>query len=191
MKRIQTRTAARGQAFTEMVIWLFVLLLMISGIIWFGKATNLKLHCHAAARYTAWAHAVSHETELEDDAIMSRAQAYFPLQDEFDGQWTRLDPSTASSSDADTDTSGPSGNGLDIFSILNGLFGQVSNTHGWMVQASYAPGGILDSTLPDGTAVRSQHFVSGGPWDKKQTRGDLIITATKTALMAWSVAVLN
>jgi len=189
MKRLQSHESRRGQAFTEMVIWLFVLLLMISGIIWFGKATNLKLHCHAAARYTAWAHAVSHDTELEDDQILARSQAYFPLQDEFNGQWTQLDP--ASDSVPDSDTSGPSDGALDVFSILNGLFGQVSNTHGWMVQASYAPGGILDSTLPDGTNVRSQHFVSGGPWDKKQTRGDLIITTTKLALMTWSAAVLN
>lgn len=190
MLRLHRTEARRGQAMTEFVIWVFVLLGMIEGIFMFGRATNLKLHCYAAARYTAWAHAVSYETDLDDSAILARAKAYYPIEDEYGAQWQQLDP--ASGYDAgEANPGGPSGSGLDLFGAMNGLFGMVSNTKGWHVSASYNPGGILDSTLPDGLTVRSEYFVSGGPWDKKQTRGDLTIMTVKGMLMAWSFAVLN
>ena len=41
MMRLQTlrrRDTRSGQAMAEFVIWVFVLLLMIEGILWFGKA---------------------------------------------------------------------------------------------------------------------------------------------------------
>ena len=59
----------------EFVIWVFVLLAMIEGILWFGKAYELKLTCHMAARYMATATANTAETELEDTDISNRARA--------------------------------------------------------------------------------------------------------------------
>jgi hypothetical protein len=180
---------SRGQAMTEFVIWVFVLLAMISGILWFGKAYDLKLQCHLASRYLAWSHAQVAETEFEDDLIMQRVQIYYPMTDG-NPEYTRLDPASTFDGDA-LNPGGPSGDGFDVFSLMNGMFGMASNTQGWQVGASYAPGGILDQTLPDGTHVRSQHFVSGGAWHKKQIRGDLIIMGVKTGLFLWSMAVLN
>ena len=71
--------AQRGQAMAEFVIWVFVLLLMIEGIRMFGKAYELKLTCHMAARYMATAAASVAETDLEDSTIQSRAQVYYPM----------------------------------------------------------------------------------------------------------------
>ena len=66
---------------TEFVIWVFVLLLMISGILWFGKSYDLKLNCLMASRYLAWQHAQIPETEMDPSVILQRAQIYYPMTD--------------------------------------------------------------------------------------------------------------
>ncbi len=181
----------RGQAMTEFIIWAFVLLLMISGIVWFGRAYNLKLYCLSAARYVAWSEMQTAETDRDMDTILARAAVYYPMEDEYGAQFNNLEPdSLYSASDMDSG-GGPGGDGMSIFSILGGMMGVASNTKGWEVTANYNPGGILDSTLPGGSSVRSQHFVSGGAWHKKQMEGDLIIMAVKGSLFLWSTTVLN
>jgi len=179
-----------GQAMTEFVIWAFVLLCMISGILWFGKAYDLKLQCHFASRYLAWSHAQQPETDFEDDLILQRVQVYYPMT-ENSPDFNQLDPAASTFDPDSLNPGGPSGDGFNVFSLMNGMFNMASNTQGWQVTASYAPGGILDETLPDGTNVRSQHFVSGGAWHKKQISGDIIIMGVKTGLFIWSAAVLN
>lgn len=184
------RDLPRGQAMTEFVIWVFVLLLMISGILWFGRAYNLKLYCLSAARYLSWAEMQTSETELDTDTILARAQLYYPMTEDYDAQFNNLEPDSLYNAD-DMSSSGPGGDGMTVFSILGGMMGVASNTKGWEVTANYNPGGILDSTLPGGTQVRSQHFVSGGAWHKKAMEGDLIIMAVKGSLFLWSTTVLN
>lgn len=180
----------RGQAMTEFVIWVFVLLVMIAGIIWFGRATNLKIQCHYAARYSAWANAVSYETRLDESQIQARAQQYYPLQDNYEGSWTQMDPQSGFDTGSLSGSGGSGAGGMDFMGLVNGLFNFASNSKGYMVQANYNPGGLMNNVLPDGTHVRSLYVVSGGPWDKRQTRGDLMIMAAKGALMAWSTAAL-
>lgn len=76
-------------------------------------------------------------------------------------------------------------------SALSGVLDNVStNVVGWQVRARYNPGGILDSTLPAGSFVRSEHYMSGGTWHKKQVRGDDAIMMVKSGLTAWSYAAL-
>ncbi len=180
----------RGQAMTEFVIWAFVLLLMISGILWFGRAYNLKLYCLSAARYIAWSEMQEAETDRNIDTILARASVYYPMEDEYGAEFTDLEPDSLYSADS-MSSSGPAGDGMTVFSVLGGMMGVASNTKGWSVSANYNPGGILDSTLPGGTAVHSQHFVSGGAWHKKQMEGDLVIMAVKGSLFLWSTTVLN
>ncbi len=180
----------RGQAFTEFAIWVFVLLCMISGIIWFGKAYDLKLNCHMASRYLAWSHAQIPETEMDPLVLLSRVQTYYPML-ENNPQYIELTQNSLSGySISEYNPGGPSSDGLDVFQLVNGVFDEVSSINGWMVTASYAPGGILDDTLPGGTAVRSQHFVGGGTWHKKQIEGDELIRGVKLGLYAWSMTVL-
>ena len=184
------REERRGQAMTEFVIWVFVLLLMISGILWFGKAYDLKLRCLMASRYIAWSHAQMAETDLQESTILARAQAYYPMTDN-NPTFQEVNPSDIF--DASTVTSGsssPSSAGFDLMSLMGDMFNVASNTHGWNVGATYAPGGILDTTLPGGSHVQSQHFVSGGTWHKKQMSGDEIIVGVKQGLFLWSLAVL-
>lgn len=190
IRTLRSNSEQRGQAMTEFVIWVFVLLLMISGIVWFGRAYNLKLYCHAASRYIAWSEIQQAETDRETDTILARAEAYYPLQAEYGSQFNDLDADSLYSAD-DMNSGGPEGDGMTIFSMMGSMFGVVSNTSGWEVTANYNPGGILDSTLPGGSNVRSQHFVSGGSWHKKQMEGDLMIMGVKGMLFAWSLAVLN
>ena len=178
----------RGQAMTEFVIWVFVLLLMISGILWFGKSYDLKLQCLMASRYLAWQHAQIPETEMEPSVILQRAQIYYPMTDSSPA-YNEINPDDLFEAGG-LNGGGPSGGGLDVFMLMNGMFSVASNTHGWNVEATYAPGGILDDTIPDGTHVQSQHFVSGGAWHKKQIEGDIIIMGVKTGLFLWSMSVL-
>lgn len=180
--------SGRGQAMTEFVIWVFVLLVMISGILWFGKSYDLKLQCLLASRYMAWQAAQMPETDMDPSTILARAQVYYPMTDASPA-FNEIDPEDLFNSGA-LNPGGPSDSGLDVFSLMNGMFSVASNTHGWNVEATYAPGGILDDTLPDGTHVQSQHFVSGGAWHKKQIEGDIIIMGVKTGLFLWSMAVL-
>jgi hypothetical protein len=90
------------------------------------------------------------------------------------------------------DTTTPGAGGLNVGSLMNGMFSMASNTTGYEVSAKYAPGGILDDTLPGGTTVRSRHWVSGGAWHKKHLGevvpggGDTIIGLVKGGLFAWS-----
>jgi hypothetical protein len=180
----------RGQAMTEFVIWVFVLLLMISGILWFGRAYNLKLYCLSAARYISWSEMQVAETDRELDNILARAELYYPMQDEYGAEFNNLEPASLYNAE-DMDSGGPGGDGMTVFAILGGMMDVASNTKGWSVSANYNPGGILNSTLPGGTTVHSQHFVSGGAWHKKQMEGDLIIMAVKGSLFLWSTTVLN
>lgn len=178
------RRPARGQAMTEFVIWVFVLLLMIEGIIWFGKSYELKLQCHLASRYMAWAHANNAETDLSPDVIQERSQFYYPFTDH-EPSYEELEAAEVFNAN-DLNEGGPAEGSLDVMAMLNGMFSMASNTKGWEVGASYAPEGILDETIPDGTHVRSRHFVSGGAWHKKQISGDNLIMVVKTGLFAWS-----
>ncbi len=189
-KRLQRRRgqAESGQAMSEFVIWVFVLLLMISGILWFGKSYDLKLQCHMASRYMSWSYAQIPETELSEATILARAATYYPMIENAP-QFIQLSRSDVF--EADSLLAGGGDGGLGVISALSNLISSVeTNVTGWQVQASYNPGGILDTTLPGGSAVRSQHFVAGGTWHKKQTRGDDAIMMVKGALTAWSYAVL-
>lgn len=184
LSRSPLRRASRGQAMTEFVIWVFVLLLMIEGIIWFGKSYELKLQCHLASRYLAWAHANTAETDLGESVILERAQYYYPFTD---GEPTFEELEADQVFDPnEMNEGGPAEGDLDVMSMINGMFSMASNTKGWEVGASYAPEGILAETLPDGTHVRSRHYVSGGAWHKKQISGDNLIMVVKTGLFAWS-----
>ncbi|MCO4768765.1 MAG: pilus assembly protein [Deltaproteobacteria bacterium] len=180
----------RGQAMAEFVIWVFVLLAMIEGILWFGKAYELKLTCHMAARYMATATASVAETDLEDSQIMSRAQAYYPMTDH-NPTYVELAPFDPAANPSSANSSFPSSGPLNMASSLSNMLSFASQTRGFEVGATYAPNSILDNTLPGGTHVRSRHFVSGGTWHKKQTYGDLQIMAVKGALMAWSAVALS
>ncbi len=85
----------------------------------------------------------------------------------------------------------PPGGGTGVTQALGDILDNVStNVVGWQVRARYNPGGILDSTLPLGSFVRSEHYASGGTWHKKQVRGDDAIMTVKSGLTAWSYAVL-
>ena len=188
MMRLQTlrrRDTRSGQAMAEFVIWVFVLLLMIEGILWFGKAHELKLQCHMAARYMATAAASVAETDLEDSTIQSRAQAYYPMT-EYNPTYVELDPMEPAESPSGASETIPSSGPLNVASFLSGMLSFASQTRGFEVGATYAPNGILNSTLPGGTHVRSRHYVSGGTWHKKQISGDFIILGVKYALFAWS-----
>ncbi len=178
----------RGQAMTEFVIWAFVLLAMISGILWFGKSYDLKLNCHMASRYMAWQHMQVPETEMNDSTILQRVQVYYPMT-ENSPEYNEINPEDMYNAST-LNSGGPSAGGLDVFSLMGGMFSVADNTHGWNVGATYAPGGILDDTLPDGTHVQSQHFVAGGAWHKKQIDGDIIIMGVKTGLFMWSMSAL-
>ncbi len=186
--RRSVRDAQRGQAMAEFVIWVFVMLLMISGILWFGKAYDLKLNCLMASRYMSWAHAQQAETQLETNDIEGRATTYYPMTDN-QPAFNKLD---AGSIFTGVDTTTPGAGPLNVGSAMNGMFSMASNTTGYEVTAKYAPNGILDDTLPDGTSVRSQHYVSGGAWHKKHLAeivplgGDTIIVGVKGRLFAWS-----
>jgi hypothetical protein len=184
----RNRAGERGQAMTEFVIWIFVLLLMISGILWFGKSYDIKLNCLMASRYLAWQHAQVAETELTTAEILDRAQAYYPMTDA-NPEFTQIDPAVwfpASS----LNPGGPADAGFDLFETMDDMFTVGDTTSGWSAQGNYNPNGILDNTLPDGSVIRSQHFVAGGTWHKKQIQGDEIIMGVKAGLLAWSWAVL-
>ncbi|GEM_PF-1543434 len=182
------REAQEGQAMAEFVIWVFVMLLMISGILWFGKAYDLKLNCLMASRYMSWAMAQSAETDLEQSQIEGRATVYYPMTDN-DMQIMNLD---AGSIFPGVDSTTPGAGPFNAGSLMQGMFGMASNTTGYEVSAKYAPNGILDDTLPDGTSVRSRHYVSGGTWHKKHLGdtvpggGDTIIMMVKGGLFGWS-----
>ena len=184
----RTEDRLKGQAMTEFVIWVFVLLMMISGILWFGKSYEIKLNCLMASRYLAWQHAQVAETGLQTSEILSRAQAYYPMTDT-NPQFTRIDPIEIFDSRT-LNPNGPVDGGFDLFDTMNGMFSMADTTSGWHAEANYNPDGILDATLPDGSTVRSQHFVAGGTWHKKQIEGDELIMSVKAGLMAWSWAVL-
>jgi len=173
---------------SEFVIWVFVLLLMISGILWFGKAYDLKIQCHMAARYLAWAHAQQPETDMPTDVIMDRVQVYYPMT-ENQPEYIPLDQ-TATFSASTLNSGGPAELGFDLFSLMNGMFATNADFQGWEVAATYNPGGILDSTLPGGSHVRSQHAVVGGAWHKKQLQGDTTIMNVKWGLYLWSLDAL-
>jgi len=185
-----TARTQRGQAMAEFVIWVFVLLAMIEGILWFGKAYELKLTCHMAARYMAAATANVAETDLDDSVINSRAQVYYPMTDH-SPTYVELNPMDPAESPSSANSSFPSAGPLNIASTLSGMLSFASQTRGFEVGATYAPNSILDNTLPGGTHVRSRHFVSGGTWHKKQTYGDLQIMGVKWALMGWSTIALS
>ncbi len=174
---------------SEFVIWVFVLLMMISGILWFGKAYDLKIQCHMAARYLAWAHAQQPETDMSTDVILERVAHYYPMT-ENQPQFVPLDQ-TATFSATSLNTSGPSAFGFDLSNEMSGMFGTNADFKGWEVSATYNPGGILDSTLPGGTHVRSQHAVVGGAWHKKQIDGDNMIKDIKEGLYNWSTNALG
>ena len=167
--------AQRGQAMAEFVIWVFVLLLMIEGILMFGKAYELKLTCHMAARYMATATASSAETDIEDSMVQSRVQVYYPMTDH-NPTYVELAPFDPGANPSDANASVGL---LGVASALGNLLSFASQTRGFELGATYAPNSILDSTLPGGTHVRSPHFVSGGTWHKKQTG--------KPASGAWSL----
>ena len=182
--------AQRGQAMAEFVIWVFVLLAMISGILWFGKAYELKLTCHMAARYMATATASAAETDIQDSMVQSRAQVYYPMTDH-NPTYEELEPFDPGASPGAANASFPSSGPLNLASSLSNMLSFASQTRGFEVGATYAPNSILDGTLPGGTHVRSRHFVSGGTWHKKQTYGDLQIVGVKWALMGWSSIALS
>lgn len=188
MLRNTVRKAQEGQAMAEFVIWVFVLLLMISGILWFGKAYDLKLNCLMASRYMSWAMAQSAETGLEANEVEARATVYYPMTDS-DMQIMNLD---AGSVFPGVDSSTPGAGPMNVGSLMSGMFSMASNTTGYEVSAKYAPNGILDDTLPDGTNVRSRHYVSGGTWHKKHLSevvpggGDTLIVMVKGGLFGWS-----
>lgn len=184
----RTTDGRKGQAMTEFVIWAFVLLLMISGILWFGKSYELKLQCHMASRYLAWSHAQIAETDDSSSSIVSRVSVYYPMS-ENSPELNEINPTDLFNAGG-LNSGGPTGGGFDVFTIMSGMFNVADNTNGWNVGATYAPGGILDDTIPDGTHVQSQHFVSGGAWHKKQVEGDIIIMGAKTGLFLWSMSAL-
>jgi len=173
---------------SEFVIWIFVLLLMVSGILWFGKAYDLKIQCHMAARYLAWAHAQQPETDLPSNVIMERVTVYYPMT-ENQPEYIPLNQ-IASFTASSLNAGGPTEFGFDLFSLMNGMFATNADFQGWEVAATYNPGGILDNTLPGGSHVRSQHAVVGGGWHKKQIQGDATIMSVKSGLYAWSLDAL-
>ena len=187
-RRSRLQEAQRGQAMAEFVIWVFVMLLMISGILWFGKAYDLKMNCHMASRYMSWAHAQQAETDLDTATIEARANTYYPMTNN-NSAFQQLD---AGSIFTGVDTTTPGAGGLNVGTLMNGMFSMASNTTGYEVTAKYAPNGILDDTLPNGTQVRSRHYVSGGAWHKKHLGevvplgGDTLIGMVKGGLFAWS-----
>jgi Flp pilus assembly protein TadG len=179
----------RGQAMTEFVIWVFVLLLMISGILWFGNAYDLKLQCHLASRYMSWSYAQRPETEMDETVIQARVQAYYPMVENAP-EYLPVDRTTGDAFNANSLVGG-GGGGAGVMTALSTVLNTVStNVIGWQVRARYNPGGILDSTLPAGSFVRSEHYMTGGTWHKKQVRGDDAIMTVKDGLTAWSYAVL-
>ena len=178
----------RGQAMTEFVIWVFVLLLMISGILFFGKSYELKLKAHMASRYIAWQHAQTAETDMQTPEILERATKYYPLSD---GNPTFEDVSPVGIfSPGVLNEGGPMASGFDLFSSMDSMFNTSTNDAGWEATTVYNPDGILDQTLPGGATIRSRHFVSGGSWHKRQIEGDEVIFVAKTGLMAWSFGAL-
>ena len=184
------RRDQRGQAMTEFVIWVFVLLLMISGILWFGKAYDLKLQCHLASRYMSWSYAQQPETDMDEAVIQARVQAYYPMVENAP-EYIPVDRSTSDAFDANSLVGGSGGGGTGVMTALSTVLNTVStNVVGWQVRARYNPGGILDTTLPAGSFVRSEHYMTGGTWHKKQVRGDDAIMTVKGGLTAWSYAVL-
>ncbi len=188
--RPRKQRSQAGQAMAEFVIWVFVLLLMIEGILWFGKAFELKINCHMAARYMAWSSANVAETGMEDSVIQARVQVYYPMTGN-NPTFDELAPMDPASDPSAANENFPSSGPLNFFSLLSPLMSFASQTRGFEVGATYAPNSILDETLPGGTHVRSRHFVSGGSWHKKQTYGDLQIMAVKTGLFAWSSYALS
>ena len=179
----------RGQAMTEFVIWVFVILLMISGILWFGKAYDLKLQCHLASRYMSSAYAQRAETDMTEATVQARVQVYYPMTENAP-EYLPVDRAMGDAFDSNALVGG-GGGGAGVMSALSGVLDNVStNVVGWQVRARFNPGGMLDSTLPLGTYVRSEHYASGGTWHKKQVRGDDAIMMVKSGLTAWSYAVL-
>jgi len=136
----------------------------------------------------AWQHMQVPETEMNDSTILQRVQVYYPMT-ENSPEYNEINPEDMYNAST-LNSGGPSAGGLDVFSLMGGMFSVADNTHGWNVGATYAPGGILDDTLPDGTHVQSQHFVAGGAWHKKQIDGDIIIMGVKTGLFMWSMSAL-
>ncbi|MBJ94298.1 MAG: hypothetical protein CMP23_07430 [Rickettsiales bacterium] len=184
-----SQASQHGQAMTEFVIWVFVLLLMISGILWFGKAYDLKLQCHLASRYMSWSYAQRPETDLTEATIQARVEAYYPMVENAP-EYFSIDRSMGDAMDTSS-IIGSSSGGAGVMSAMGDMLGSVStNVVGWQVRARYNPGGILDSTLPAGSFVRSEHYMAGGTWHKKQARGDDAIMMVKSGLTAWSYAVL-
>ena len=102
---------------TEFVIWVFVLLLMISGILFFGKSYELKMKAHMASRYIAWQHAQSAETDMQTPEILERATKYYPLSD---GNPTFDDVSPVGLfSPGVLNEGGPTASGFDLFSSMD------------------------------------------------------------------------
>lgn len=197
MIRLHSPTPGRdGQAMTEFIIWAFVLLLLLQGTIWFGKTFETKLQSHMAARYLAWANAATHDTDLDSGEIMARAQAYYPLSDRnpFYNDSSSSVWSGSGIAEAGLEPEGgggPTDGGLDIFGAVDSMMSVASNSHGFVVGGTYAPGGILDQTIPDGSRTFSGSYVSGGTWHKKQINGDVVISGVKAALFLWSSYALS
>ena len=125
---------------------------------------------------------------MQTPEILERAQKYYPLSD---GSPVFENIAPASIFDGGTlNSGGPTAAGFDLFSTMDGMFTMGDGDFGWQATTVYNPDGILDETLPDGSTIRSRHFVSGGTWHKRQVRGDELILGVKSGLIGWSFAAL-
>ena len=169
MQNLVRRPGQQGQAVTEFVIWMFTLMLMMSGIMHFGRAYFLQQQCVLSSRYMAYKSARFSENQLSYAQVETRGKYFYSFPGTEDGGVTMSHEA-------------PSAGGLGgVGGMILGSMSLVSDTVRWQTNAHYTdgplPNGFLGVTLQP--TLHGMSSAPGGTWNNRNlpTGGDTIIAA--------------
>lgn len=178
----------RGQAFTEFIVWVFVLVQMIAGIMHFGRIYYIKGASLMASRYVAWKASRSADNGLSFEQVRQRVASASGARNLWDlgvGQYGFGGNIEQSQMGAQTNghlnTGGSGGIGQVLGSALSGLDSSTTCVTTTMNNIS----GGLSYISP---TVTERHCVATGTWNSKQIYGDAIIWSAGIGLAAWAGA---
>ena len=186
------RSSESGQAALEFAVTLPIILLMLMGVIYFGKVYYIDQSARHAVRYVAWKAARHGSGELSQAENGARQSFTLASGATFSGSsgGSTLDEVGMLTSEIFDDFGDPdslpsefnlSGALVDML-VAAGLSAVATSYHA-SVEESYNPDLL---TFLGGTSIRRDHYVAYADWPKDEINGDAVILAFEAVLDAWA-----
>ena len=149
-------TNEKGQALTELAIFLPIYLLLAFGLIFFAKAYFVQQQVVSASRFAAWEKGYRNST---DEELKTKVKNYF---------FGRLDKEKVQIREVSSSEASSEGKTGELNSSLMGFMDTLSSTRGYTVAYSLPVNHYLKGFLGDKTTIASSCVVDTNAWSYKE-----------------------